>query len=83
VRFPAEATVPDGLVVVRFPERPHLGLRMEIEPEYPNEEPPMWWERADWLPCPECGAALVWYEAGYVPGYRVCARPPHHHVIVG
>lgn len=26
-------------------------------------------------PVAGCGQQLVWYEAGYVPGYRVCMRP--------
>lgn len=36
-----------------------------------------WHEFGAWVPCPTCGAALVWYEAGYVPGYRVCVRGHH------
>ena len=40
-----------------------------------------YWVQLDWTPCPTCGAPLVWYEAGYVPGYRVCAAPPFHHVL--
>lgn len=30
-----------------------------------------WWEVA-LPPCPDCGADIVWYEAGYVPGTRKC-----------
>lgn len=29
-----------------------------------------------------CGAALVWYEAGYVPGYRICLAG-HHAMLTG
>jgi hypothetical protein len=74
-------TVPEGVVAVRIVGTDHLALRMDIEPEYPGEIGTLW-EQADFSPCPVCGAPLVWYEAGYVPGYRVCARPPHHHVLV-
>jgi hypothetical protein len=37
------------------------------------------WARITEVPCPveHCDQTLVWYEAGYVPGYRVCmARDP-------
>ena len=56
-----------------------LSLRMEIEPEYPGEFMGDYWQRLDFAPCPKCGAPLMWYEAGYIPGYRVCSKPPHHH----
>lgn len=59
-----------------------LAVRLEDEPEYPAEIPAAWWERHYLTPCPVCSAPIVWYEAGYVPGYRVCGRPPHHHMIV-
>lgn len=58
-------------------------FRLTIEPPYPNEMPDdNMWTEAMLTPCPKCGAALVWWEAGYVPGYRVCAGPKHHHYIV-
>lgn len=56
-----------------------LSLRMDNEPPYPNEQGCDIWRQLDFTPCPKCGAPLVWYEAGYVPGYRVCAKKPHHH----
>ncbi len=60
-----------------------LALRCADEPPFPGEMPnPDMWIEVDLTPCPKCGAALVWYEAGYVPGYRVCAGPRHHHYIV-
>ncbi len=33
-----------------------------------------WWEAVTGVPCPVegCEQTVVWYEAGYVPGYRVC-----------
>lgn len=31
------------------------------------------WKDVTDIPCPECDQTIVWYEAGYVPGYRVCA----------
>jgi len=58
-------------------------LRCTDEPPIPGELPNEdMWIMADLTPCPKCGAALVWYEAGYVPGYRVCAGADHHHYIV-
>lgn len=55
-------------------------MRLDDEPAWPNEiaNVPIWGQ-LDLTPCPHCGAALAWYEAGYVPGYRVCAGPQHHH----
>lgn len=36
-----------------------------------------WWDSVTNVPCPVpgCNQTVVWYEAGYVPGYRVCVRP--------
>lgn len=33
-----------------------------------------WWAAVTDVPCPvaDCTQTVVWYEAGYVPGYRVC-----------
>jgi len=33
-----------------------------------------WWDAVTSVPCPVdgCDQTVVWYEAGYVPGYRVC-----------
>ncbi|MDE3097253.1 MAG: hypothetical protein KGK07_14790 [Chloroflexota bacterium] len=49
---------------------------MPHEPPYPGEWPEgkgiTWWERDMWTPCPTCGAALLWCEAGAVPGWRIC-----------
>jgi hypothetical protein len=73
--------VPDGMVTTRIIGTSHLGLRLAIEPEYPGEIAEAYWEQLDFTGCPQCGRPLIWYEAGYVPGYRVCARPPHHHVL--
>lgn len=75
------AKVPPGLVAVRIVGSYHIALRTADEPEYPGEVPTLW-ENVDFAPCPKCGAPLVWYEAGYVPGYRVCAGPKHHHCLV-
>lgn len=58
----------------------HRGLRMHDEPPYPGEWPRggvAWHEQGQWTPCPKCGGALVWYEAGYVPGYRICTAGHH------
>jgi hypothetical protein len=32
------------------------------------------WALAAIAPCPNCGGRLLWAEAGYVPGYRICER---------
>ncbi len=74
---------PPGLVLVALEGRA-LALRMADEPPYPGERAgdTAWWERGAWVPCPTCGAALAWYEAGYVPGYRVCLEG-HHAQLAG
>ena len=71
-------TMPSGIVAVQLNETPWMGLRMANEPAYPQEFAD-YWNQVAFTPCPLCGAPVVWYEAGYVPGYRVCARHPHHH----
>jgi len=73
---------PAGLVLCLIGNNDqHHGLRLDNEPEFPGEWPEgkgiAWHERGEWIPCPECGAALVWYEAGYVPGYRICLNGHH------
>jgi hypothetical protein len=58
----------------------HHGLRFTTEPQYPGEYPVdavAWHEHGQWVPCPSCGGALVWYETGYVPGYRLCTGGHH------
>ena len=70
--------MPKGIVAVHINAAPWLALRMDNEPEYPQEFPD-YWASVDFTPCPKCGAPVVWYEAGYVPGYRVCSQSPHHH----
>lgn len=34
------------------------------------------WDALQDLPCPVsgCDQTVIWYEAGYVPGYRVCVK---------
>lgn len=73
---------PQGLVycLIGYGNEQHNGLRCEDEPAYPQEWPSdviAWHEHGDWVPCPKCGGALVWYEAGYVPGYRLCTHGHH------
>lgn len=38
------------------------------------------WQNITDVPCPRpgCEGVVVWYEAGYVPGYRVCTHCRHH-----
>jgi len=74
--------MPAGLIACRLigPDC-SVGIRTAEEPEYPQECGISPWVQANLTPCPVCGAPLVWYEAGYVPGWRVCARPPHHHCL--
>lgn len=77
--------VPAGIVecLISYGDEQHRGLRLRNEPEYPGEWPEnksiAWYERGQWVPCPapKCGRALVWYEAGNVPGYRVCTAGHH------
>lgn len=70
---------PPGLIAAQQVGVSHaICIRLDIEPEWPNEIPATW-PQLDLTPCPRCRSALVWYEAGYVPGYRVCAGPQHHH----
>ena len=83
-------SMPDSLIVlclIGHGSEQHRGLRLAIEPAYPDEWSASsgaihWHERGEWLPCPTCGAPLVWYEAAYVPGYRVCTARQHHHSIL-
>ncbi len=63
---------PAGLVVVAISGSSELGVRLEDEPEYPGECPAAWWSLGAWVGCPACGFALLWCEAGFVPGWRVC-----------
>ncbi len=69
---------PRGLVYVLIGHgaEQHHGVRLDVEPEYPGEWPDgqgtSWWERGALVPCPTCGYALLWCEAGYVPGWRIC-----------
>jgi len=69
------------LVLIGQGNEQHRGLRLIDEPAYPGEWANgvgiAWHERGDWVRCPRCGHALVWYEAGYVPGYRLCTRGHH------
>lgn len=75
--------VPSGLVLclIGHQDEQHRGLRMEGEPQYPGEwrDGIAWHEQGDWVPCPHrrCARALIWYEAGYVPGYRICTAGHH------
>ena len=73
------ARPPAGIIVVRILGSSDVAIRMADEPEYPGEAPAAWHERGEWTPCPAqgCGRALLWAEAGYVPGYRVCAGGGH------
>ena len=56
----------------------HKKIDLESEERYPQEFPD-YWETVNFTPCPVCQAPIVWYEAEYVPGYRVCTKAPHHH----
>ena len=63
---------PPGLVVVAISGTSEIGIRRADEPEYPGECPAAWWDIGQWVPCPTCGHALLWCEAGFVPGWRIC-----------
>lgn len=80
VQLDAKREVPKGLVACRIVGTDHVGIRMEIEPEYPHETQSLW-DQVAFSGCPQCGKPLLWYEAGHVPGYRVCTGESHHHVL--
>lgn len=69
---------PEGLrlVLIGHGAEQYHGLRLGSEPEYPGEWPDgegiAWHEHGQLVACPECGHALLWCEAGYVPGWRIC-----------
>lgn len=68
---------PAGIVLCAIADLwpPSRGLRMATEPPFPNELHPSaiaWSEHGEWVGCPTCGAALLWCEQGFVPGWRVC-----------
>jgi hypothetical protein len=79
-------TPPEGLVVVKAPVKGggyyEHAARLASEPPWEGERDGDYWLQGALTPCPKCGAALVWYEYGFVPGYRVCAGPKHHHVML-
>lgn len=52
------------------------GEPMTVGYEMPARDPWDMWRDVTDAPCPHpgCDQTLVWYEAGYVPGYRVCMR---------
>lgn len=71
--------MPSGIVAVHLNKsEPRIGLRLETEDPYPQEHPD-YWATVEFTPCPVCQAPVVWYEAGYVSGYRVCTKAPYHH----
>ena len=49
-----------------------LGARTDADGPWPREFEAAWHDVGKWVPCPTCGAALLWCEAGYVPGWRIC-----------
>ena len=53
------------------PPRPHIVTNAAGEQ---REHPGDYWDAVTDVPCPVegCSHTVVWYEAGYVPGYRVC-----------
>lgn len=72
--------MPPNIVAVHLNDAPHMGLRLESEQPYPLEFED-YWRQLDFTPCPVCQAPLVWYEAGFVPGYRICSQAPYHHIL--
>lgn len=70
--------MPAGIVASSLPRTRLTDLRMRGEPPAHGIYEDCW-SQVEWTPCPVCGAPVVWYEAGYVPGHRVCTRPPYHH----
>lgn len=77
--------VPDNLHVVLAPDLNNdglfvTGIRLANEPEYPAGEisHDYFWTKLALTPCPLCKSPLLWAEAGYVPGMRVCSGIKHH-----
>jgi hypothetical protein len=60
------------VVIAEIMGEQSLALRCEGEPQFPCEYPAAWHDVGLFTACPECGAALMWCEAGYVPGWRIC-----------
>lgn len=50
------------------------GSRLHEVYDMPRRSGAPWWEAVTEVPCPVlgCEQTVAWYEAGYVPGYRVC-----------
>lgn len=71
--------MPAGLIGCSLCGKLYRAIRCDDEPSYPNELPDLWLQ-VDLTPCPECEAPIVWYEAGYVSGYRICTGAEHHHL---
>jgi hypothetical protein len=43
-----------------------------------------YWPSVTEVPCPAgCGGVVLWAEAGYVPGYRICDRCDRHYLANG
>lgn len=65
---------PPGLIVVIADVlgEQSTAVRTAEEPAWPREFEAGWALRGQWVPCPTCGAALLWCEAGFVPGWRIC-----------
>lgn len=49
-----------------------MGVRTVEDGPWPGEFAAAWYDVGAWVPCPTCGAALLWCEAGFVPGWRIC-----------
>ena len=67
-------TPPTGLtiVTVQCEGVQTLGARTVEDGQWPVEFEAPWWDRCAWVPCPTCGATLLWCENGFVPGWRIC-----------
>ncbi len=44
-----------------------------------------YWTNVTGIPCPvaECDGTILWYEAAYVPGYRICTHCQRHFLAKG
>lgn len=70
VRLPPQ---PLQVVATRMVIRERARTAYRMPPAHPWDP----WADLTGVPCPVpgCRQTLVWYEAGYVPGYRVCMAP--------
>ena len=53
--------------------------------DLPCIDPDDYWTNVTGIPCPvpQCEGTILWYEAAYVPGYRICSHCQRHFMARG